>query len=250
MKLVSWNVNGFRAILKNGFHDFVLSANPDIICLQETKVHPDQISINLNGYHQFWNAAERRGYSGTAIFSKAEPQALTYGLGISHHDKEGRLITAEFMDYFLVNVYTPNSKRGLLRLDYRTQQWDPDFFTYIKMLEKNKPVVVCGDLNVAHKEIDLANPRQNRRNAGFTYEERASMDRVIEAGFIDTFREFEKGPGHYSWWSYIGRAREKNVGWRIDYFLISPELRPRLQNAFILPEVTGSDHCPVGIILD
>ena len=250
MKLVSWNVNGFRAILKNGFHDFVLSANPDIICLQETKVHPSQININLNCYHQFWNAAERRGYSGTAIFSKAEPQALTYGLGISHHDKEGRLITAEFMDYFLVNVYTPNSKRGLLRLDYRTQQWDPDFFTYIKMLEKNKPVVVCGDLNVAHKEIDLANPRQNRRNAGFTYEERASMDRVIEAGFIDTFREFEKGPGHYSWWSYIGRAREKNVGWRIDYFLISPELRPRLQNAFILPEVTGSDHCPVGIILD
>ena len=250
MKLISWNVNGFRAILKNGFNDFVLSANPDIICLQETKVHPSQININLNCYHQFWNAAERRGYSGTAIFSKAEPQALTYGLGISHHDKEGRLITAEFMDYFLVNVYTPNSKRGLLRLDYRTQQWDPDFFTYIKMLEKNKPVVVCGDLNVAHKEIDLANPRQNRRNAGFTYEERTSMDRVIEAGFIDTFREFEKGPGHYSWWSYIGRAREKNVGWRIDYFLISPELRPRLQNAFILPEVTGSDHCPVGIILD
>ena len=250
MKLISWNVNGFRAILKNGFNDFVLSANPDIICLQETKVHPSQININLNCYHQFWNAAERRGYSGTAIFSKAEPQALTYGLGISHHDKEGRLITAEFMDYFLVNVYTPNSKRGLLRLDYRTQQWDPDFFTYIKMLEKNKPVVVCGDLNVAHKEIDLANPRQNRRNAGFTYEERASMDRVIEAGFIDTFREFEKGPGHYSWWSYIGRAREKNVGWRIDYFLISPELRPRLQNAFILPEVTGSDHCPVGIVLD
>jgi exodeoxyribonuclease-3 len=250
MKLISWNVNGFRAILKNGFNDFVLSANPDIICLQETKVHPSQININLNCYHQFWNAAERRGYSGTAIFSKAEPQALIYGLGISHHDKEGRLITAEFMDYFLVNVYTPNSKRGLLRLDYRTQQWDPDFFTYIKMLEKNKPVVVCGDLNVAHKEIDLANPRQNRRNAGFTYEERTSMDRVIEAGFIDTFREFEKGPGHYSWWSYIGRAREKNVGWRIDYFLISPELRPRLQNAFILPEVTGSDHCPVGIILD
>ena len=250
MKLISWNVNGFRAILKNGFNDFVQSVNPDIICLQETKVHPSQININLNCYHQFWNAAERRGYSGTAIFSKAEPQALTYGLGISHHDKEGRLITAEFMDYFLVNVYTPNSKRGLLRLDYRTQQWDPDFFTYIKMLEKNKPVVVCGDLNVAHKEIDLANPRQNRRNAGFTYEERASMDRVIEAGFIDTFREFEKGPGHYSWWSYIGRAREKNVGWRIDYFLISPELRPRLQNAFILPEVTGSDHCPVGIILD
>jgi exodeoxyribonuclease-3 len=175
---------------------------------------------------------------------------VSYGLGMSHHDKEGRLLTIEFMDYFLVNVYTPNSKRGLLRLDYRTQQWDPDFFTYIKMLEKNKPVVVCGDLNVAHKEIDLANPRQNRRNAGFTYEERASMDRVIEAGFIDTFREFEKGPGHYSWWSYIGRAREKNVGWRIDYFLISPELRPRLQNAFILPEVTGSDHCPVGIILD
>ena len=250
MKLISWNVNGFRAILKNGFNDFVQFVNPDIICLQETKVHPSQININLNCYHQFWNAAERRGYSGTAIFSKAEPQALTYGLGISHHDKEGRLITAEFMDYFLVNVYTPNSKRGLLRLDYRTQQWDPDFFTYIKMLEKNKPVVVCGDLNVAHKEIDLANPRQNRRNAGFTYEERASMDRVIEAGFIDTFREFEKGPGHYSWWSYIGRAREKNVGWRIDYFLISPELRPRLQNAFILPEVTGSDHCPVGIILD
>jgi exodeoxyribonuclease-3 len=250
MKLISWNVNGFRAILKNGFNDFVQLVNPDIICLQETKVHPSQININLNCYHQFWNAAERRGYSGTAIFSKAEPQALTYGLGISHHDKEGRLITAEFMDYFLVNVYTPNSKRGLLRLDYRTQQWDPDFFTYIKMLEKNKPVVVCGDLNVAHKEIDLANPRQNRRNAGFTYEERASMDRVIEAGFIDTFREFEKGPGHYSWWSYIGRAREKNVGWRIDYFLISPELRPRLQNAFILPEVTGSDHCPVGIILD
>jgi exodeoxyribonuclease-3 len=250
MKLVSWNVNGFRAILKNGFHDFVLSVNPDIICLQETKVHPDQISINLNGYHQFWNAAERRGYSGTAIFSKAEPLTVSYGLGMLHHDKEGRLITAEFIDYFLVNVYTPNSKRGLLRLDYRTQQWDPAFLVYLKMLEKTKPVVVCGDLNVAHKEIDLANPRQNRRNAGFTDEERASMDRVIEAGFIDTFREFEKGAGHYSWWSYIGQSREKNVGWRIDYFLISPELRTRLQNAFILPEITGSDHCPVGIILD
>jgi exodeoxyribonuclease-3 len=249
MKLLSWNVNGIRAIMKNGFYDFLHSENPDILCLQETKAHPEQINVQLDGYHQYWNAAERRGYSGTAIFTRVKPLAVHYGLGMSHHDKEGRLLTAEFADYYLVNVYTPNSKRGLLRLDYRTEQWDPDFLEYLKKLEEDKPVIVCGDLNVAHKEIDLANPRQNRRNAGFTDEERASMDRMIEAGFIDTFREFEKGAGHYSWWSYIGRAREKNVGWRIDYFLLSPELRPRLKNAFILPEVKGSDHCPVGIIL-
>lgn len=248
MKFISWNVNGIRAILKRGFIDFVLSTNSDVLCLQETKAHPDQVNINIPGYNVYWNAAERRGYSGTAIFSKVEPLTVSYGLGMSHHDREGRLLTAEFADYYLVNVYTPNSKRGLLRLDYRTKQWDPDFLQYLKKLEEHKPVVVCGDLNVAHKEIDLANPKQNQRNAGFTLEERASMDRIIEAGFIDTFREYEKDGGHYTWWSYLGKAREKNIGWRIDYFLISQQLRPRLKDSFILPEVKGSDHCPVGII--
>jgi len=199
-------------------------------------------------YQHYWNPATRKGYSGTAVFTKIRPLKTTYGIGVEEHDDEGRVITLEFPKYFLVNVYTPNAQRDLARLSYR-MQWDRDFLKYLKGLEKRKPVIFCGDLNVAHKEIDLKNPKANRRNAGFTDEERAGFSNYIEAGFIDTFREFNQGPGHYTWWSYMFHARAKNIGWRIDYFCISPALRPRLKEAFILPEVMGSDHCPVGIVL-
>ncbi len=249
MKLISWNVNGFRAVLKKGFLDFVADADPDILCIQETKAQPDQVELDLPQYHAYWNSAEKKGYSGVLTFTKTEPLSVSTGMNIEKHDQEGRVLTLEFRDFYLVNVYTPNAKRELLRLDYRTREWDVDFLNYVKVLEKKKPVIFCGDLNVAHKEIDLANPRSNRRNAGFTDEERASFDNIVNAGFIDTFREFETGGGHYSWWSYFGKAREKNVGWRIDYFCISPALRPQLKSAYILPEVFGSDHCPVGVDL-
>ncbi len=249
MKLISWNVNGIRAAVNKGFEDFFATADADIFCVQETKAQPEQVELDLDGYHEHWCSAEKKGYSGVAVWSKVKPLNVTRGMGIPEHDNEGRVLTLEFADFHLVNVYTPNSKRGLLRLDYRTQAWDVDFLAYVKQLEKTKPVIFCGDLNVAHKEIDLANPKPNVKNAGFTPEERASFDKVIEAGFIDTFREFETGVGHYSWWSYMGGARSRNVGWRIDYFCISPALRPRLKEAFILPEVMGSDHCPVGITL-
>ena len=246
MKLISWNVNGIRAVIKKGFYDFVDTYKPDILCIQETKAHPEQVDLQLLDYpYQYWNSAEKKGYSGTAIFSKIEPLAIKYGLGIKKHDLEGRVITAEFNDYFLVTVYTPNSKRELLRLKYRQKEWDVDFLKYLKELENNKPVVFCGDLNVAHKEIDLKNPKTNHRNAGFTDEERMGFDNYINAGFIDTFREFEKGEGYYTWWSYMFQARSRNVGWRIDYFCISKVLRSILKNAYILKDVMGSDHAPI-----
>ncbi|USN45724.1 MAG: exodeoxyribonuclease III [Candidatus Woesearchaeota archaeon] len=249
MKLISWNVNGVRAVLQKGFLDVVQQENPDVLCLQETKAHPDQVDAILGEYHHFWNSAEKKGYSGTAIFSKKKPLSVSYGLGIPEHDTEGRVITIEFDDFFLVTVYTPNAQHDLLRLSYR-MRWDNDFLAYIQKLEEKKPVVFCGDLNVAHKEIDLKNPKANERNPGFTAEERSGFDKIIEAGFIDTFREFEQGPGHYTWWSYRFQARLRNIGWRIDYFLISKSLRTRLKSATILKDVLGSDHCPVSIELE
>ena len=250
MVLVSWNVNGIRAALKKGFAGFVTKADPDILCLQETRARREEAGLDLPGYHVFWNPAERKGYAGTAILTKAEPLSCVFGMGKPKHDKEGRVITLEFPDWFLVTVYTPNAGRALERLAYRTEQWDPAFLRYVKKLDKKKPVVFCGDLNVAHKEIDLARPKANVKNAGFTPEERRGFDRIVKAGFMDTFREFTEEGGHYSWWSYMGRARAKNIGWRIDYFCISPALRPRLKAAHIRSDVMGSDHCPVGITLD
>ncbi len=249
MKLISWNVNGIRAALKKGFLDFVDQADPDILCIQEMRALPEQVDLPMDGYHVFWNPAEKKGYSGTAIFSKVEPLSSSYGVGKAEHDNEGRVITLEYQDYYLVTVYTPNSGRDLARLDYRSKEWDPAFLKYLKKLEKKKPVVFCGDLNVAHTEIDLANPKSNERNAGYTIEERQGFDQIVKKGFIDTFREFTSEGGHYTWWSYFGKAREKNVGWRIDYFCISPALRPKLKESVILPEVMGSDHCPVQIIM-
>ena len=250
MKLISWNVNGLRAVLKKGFADFLHAEQPDIVCLQETKAAPDQVLVPaaLADYASFWNVAEKKGYSGTVIFTRPAPVRVTFGIGIAEHDKEGRVITAEYADFFLVNVYVPNSKRELTRLAYR-QQWDRDFLAYLRGLEKKKPVVWCGDLNVAHTEIDLARPKDNVKNHGFTPEERAGFDAFVSAGFIDTFRAFEKAGGHYTWWSQMGTARARNIGWRIDYFLCSAALRPRLKAATIYPNVTGSDHCPVGIEL-
>ncbi len=246
MKIISWNVNGLRAILKKGFLEFLASEDPDILCLQEIKTFPEQVHIDIPEYpHQFWNPAARKGYSGTAIFAKKPPMSNTTGIGIEKHDSEGRVITLELEKCYLVNIYVPNAQRGLTRLDYRTNEWDADLLKYLKKLEKSKPVLFCGDLNVAHKEIDLSNPKSNVNNAGFTPEERAGFDKIVKAGFIDTFREFTKEGGHYTWWSYMGRAREKNVGWRIDYFLISPPLRPALKKSYILPRVMGSDHAPI-----
>lgn len=250
MKMLSWNVNGIRAVLKKGFLDFFQDQQPDILCVQETKAHPEQVELELPGYQQFWNSAEKKGYSGVAVFSRFSPLNISRGIEMPEHDNEGRVITLEFEDYYLVNVYTPNSQRGLNRLEYRTALWDVEFLAYLKKLEQHKPVIFCGDLNVAHKEIDLANPRSNRKNAGFTDQERASFDNIVAAGFVDTFREFVTDGGHYTWWSYMANARARNVGWRIDYFGISASLRPRLKDAFILPDVHGSDHCPVGIVFE
>ena len=248
MKMISWNVNGIRAAIKNGFLDAIAGIDPDILCIQEARAHKDQVNIELPGYNKYWYSAERKGYSGTAVFSKIEPLAVSYGLGIPDHDNEGRVITLEFNNFYLVNVYTPNSQHELVRLEYR-QKWDRDFLVMVKGLEETKPVVFCGDLNVAHKEIDLKNPKANERNPGFTIEERMDFDQYIESGFIDTFREFNQEPGNYTWWSYRFSSRAKNIGWRIDYFCISASLRPRLKDAFILKDVMGSDHCPTGIIL-
>ena len=251
-KFISWNVNGIRAAIKKGFLDFVEKYNPDIICLQETKARPEQVELELPIYpFKYWNWAEQKGYSGTAIFSIIEPLDVVDGLAISKHDSEGLVITLEYTDYYLVNVYTPNSKRELTRLPYRYQEWDPDFLNYVGSLEKNKPVIFCGDLNVAHTEIDLANPKTNKTtksspgNAGFTNEEREGFDNIVARGFVDTFREFNSGSGHYSWWSYRANARERNIGWRIDYFCLSSQLRTKLHNSMILPEVMGSDHAPI-----
>ena len=249
MKLISWNVNGLRAVLKKNFLTYLAAENPDLLCLQETKCTPDQVEpLWPTHYTTHWNTAEKKGYSGTAIFTKTRPLQVTCGIGHGDHDREGRVVTAEFPDFHLVNVYTPNSQRELTRLPYR-QQWDRDFLAYLKKLEATKPVICCGDLNVAHNEIDLANPKANMKNHGFTPEERAGFAANLAAGFIDTFREFESGGGHYTWWSPMSGARARNVGWRLDYFLVSASLRPRLQQAFIRPAITGSDHCPVGIKL-
>ncbi|MCC2826072.1 exodeoxyribonuclease III [Faecalicatena orotica] len=249
MKLISWNVNGLRACVGKNFMEDFKKLDADIFCLQETKLQEGQIELDLPGYHQYWNYAEKKGYSGTAIFTKEEPLSVAYGIGIEEHDHEGRVITLEFEDYYLVTVYTPNSQDGLRRLDYR-MQWEDDFLAYIKSLDEKKPVIYCGDLNVAHQEIDLKNPKTNRKNAGFTDEERAKMTTVLSSGFVDTFRYFyPDAEGIYSWWSYRFRAREKNAGWRIDYFIVSERLKDRLENASIHTEIFGSDHCPVELDL-
>ena len=250
MKLISWNVNGLRACMKKGFEEYFKETDADIFCVQETKLQEGQIELDLPGYFQYWNYAQRKGYSGTAVFSKREPEAVFYGIGIPKHDTEGRVITLEYEGYYLVTVYTPNSQSELARLSYR-MEWEDDFLKYLKGLEKKKPVIFCGDLNVAHKEIDLKNPGPNRRNAGFTDEEREKFTRVVESGFIDTYRYFyPEQEGVYSWWSYRFRAREKNAGWRIDYFCVSESLKDKLRDAKILTQVMGSDHCPVELDID
>ncbi len=250
MKLISWNVNGLRACLKKGFADFVADSGADVIGLQEVRALPEQVELDIPGYSMFWNPALKKGYSGTALLVRDLPQAVYPGMGEPELDTEGRVLTAEFDDIFLTTVYTPNAQRELARLEYREKRWDPTFLKFVRKLEKKKPVVFCGDLNVSHKEIDLANPRSNRGNAGFTDEERAGFEKIVRAGFIDTFREFETGGGFYTWWSNRPGVRERNVGWRIDYFLISSALRPRLVSATILADVLGSDHCPIAIELD
>lgn len=245
MKFVNWNVNGIRACVKKGFIDYFNESNADFFCLQETKLQEGQIELELPGYSQYWNYAVKKGYSGTAIFTKHTPISVTYGIGIEEHDQEGRVITLELESFYLVTVYTPNSKTALERLEYR-MLWEDDFRKYLKRLEILKPVVVCGDLNVAHKEIDLKNPKTNQRSAGFTVEERNKMTELVNAGFVDTFRYFYPNQTDaYTWWSYFGKAREKNVGWRIDYFLTSEALVPRYLAAGIEPQIMGSDHCPV-----
>lgn len=249
MKLISWNVNGIRACVNKGFETFFRQIDADIFCIQETKCQPEQIDLEFKGYRSYWNSAEKKGYSGTAIFTRKEPMTVTYGLGIEEHDKEGRIITLEFEDFYLVNNYTPNSKRGLERLDYR-QTWEDEIRKYLLKLNQTKPVIMCGDLNVAHKEIDLKNPKTNRKNAGFTDEERAKMTQLLEAGFTDSFRYlYPEKENAYSWWSYMGRAREKNVGWRIDYFIVSNDIQAKIKEATIYPEIMGSDHCPIGLVL-
>ena len=250
MKLISWNVNGIRAAMGKGFLDFVKKESPDIRCVQETKMQEGQAEVPLDGYHQYWCSAEKKGYSGTAMFSKEKPVSVSYGLGICEHDREGRVITAEYHDFYMVDVYVPNSQDGLRRLDYR-MKWEDDFREYLKNLEKRKPVIICGDFNVAHKEIDLKNPKTNRKNAGFTDEERDKMTELLESGFTDTFRYFHPdAEGVYSWWSYRFNARKNNAGWRIDYFLVSESLEDRLERAEILTDVYGSDHCPVLLEID
>ena len=250
MKLISWNVNGLRACVGKGFLDFFHAIDADFFCLQETKMQAGQLELELPGYHQYWNSAEKKGYSGTAVFSRVEPLQVTYGLPQDEHNHEGRVITLELEQFYLVTVYTPNSQDELARLDYR-MQWEDDFRAYLLELDWKKPVIVCGDLNVAHQEIDLKNPKTNRRNAGFTDEEREKMTTLLQSGFTDSFRYFYPNvTGIYSWWSYRFKAREKNAGWRIDYFLVSDRLQPKLQDAKIHTEVFGSDHCPVELELD
>lgn len=245
MRLISWNVNGIRACLKKGFAEYFQEADADIFCIQETKCQEGQVELDLPGYHQYWNSALKKGYSGTAIFTKQEPLSVSYGIGVQEHDQEGRVITLEYEGFYFVTVYTPNSQSELARLSYR-MDWERDFLRYLEGLEEEKPVIFCGDLNVAHQEIDLKNPKTNRKNAGFTDEERACFTKVLQSGFIDTFRYFyPHQEGIYSWWSYRFRAREKNAGWRIDYFLVSPSLRDKLVDAKIHTQVMGSDHCPV-----
>ena len=250
MKLISWNVNGLRAVVGKGFVDIFNGLDADVFCVQETKLSAGQIELDLPGYEKYWNYAEKKGYSGTAVFTRVKPLSVTYGLGIEEHDHEGRVITVEYNEFYLVNVYTPNSKDGLARLPYR-MEWEDDFRAYLKGLENNKPVVLCGDLNVAHEEIDLKNPKTNRKNAGFSDEEREKMTELLNAGFIDTFRHFYPDKtGEYSWWSYRFNARKNNAGWRIDYFIVSESLKDKLKDASIHQEIFGSDHCPVELVLD
>lgn len=247
MKLISWNVNGIRACLNKGFADAFKQLDADIFCIQETKCQPEQIELEFEGYTSYWNSAEKKGYSGTAIFTKQKPLNVTYGIGIEEHDKEGRVITLEFEKFYMVDIYTPNSKRELERLDYR-QIWEDVIRKYLLKLNETKPVIMCGDLNVAHKEIDLKNPKTNRHNAGFTDEERQKMTELLDAGFTDSFRYlYPDKENAYSWWSYMGHAREKNVGWRIDYFIVSKSIENQIKEAKIYPEIMGSDHCPVGL---
>lgn len=249
MKLISWNVNGLRACVGKGFLDYFREEKADIFCVQETKLQQGQIDLPVEDYHQYWNYAEKKGYSGTAVFTKKEPLSVQYGLGIEEHDREGRVITLEYKDFYLITVYTPNAQEGLARLDYR-MKWEDDFLAYLKSLEAKKPVAVCGDLNVAHCEIDLKNPKTNRKNAGFTDEERGKFSVLLKNGFIDTYRFLYPDKVEYSWWSYRFKAREKNAGWRIDYFLISEGLKDKLLDAKIHTQIMGSDHCPVELDLD
>ena len=250
MKLISWNVNGLRAVMKKNFYEFVKEASPDILCLQETKMQEGQAEVDLPEYHKYWCSAEKKGYSGTLTLTKEKPVNVTYNMGIEKHDHEGRIVNCEFPDFYLVNVYVPNSQNELARLDYR-MEWEDDFLGYIKELEKEKPVIICGDMNVAHKEIDLKNPKTNRRNAGFTDEEREKMSILQDSGLIDTFRYFYPDKeGVYSWWSFRGNARANNTGWRIDYFLVSGALEGRLKSAYILMDVYGSDHCPITLEIE
>lgn len=249
MKLVSWNVNGIRACLNKGFLDYFKEVDADIFAIQESKAQPNQIDLELEGYHTYINSAEKKGYSGVVVFSKQEPISVTYGMGIDEHDHEGRIITCEYDDFYLVSVYTPNSKDGLLRLDYR-MVWEDDFRSYVNQLRQKKGVIVCGDLNVAHQEIDLKNPKANRRNAGFSDEERNKMSELLNSGFIDSYRYLYPDKIEYSWWSYRFKAREKNAGWRIDYFLVSEELKNKIKDSQIHTNVFGSDHCPVMLEYD
>ena len=250
MKLISWNVNGIRACMTKGFIEFFNEIGADIFCIQETKCQIDQVELEFNGYKSFWNSAEKKGYSGTAIFTKKEPISVTCGIGIEEHDKEGRIITLEFEKFYLVNNYTPNSKRELERLEYR-MIWEDEIKNYLLTLKKRKPVIMCGDLNVAHKEIDLKKPKSNRRNAGFTDEERQKMTDLLQSGFVDTFRYiYPDKENEYSWWSYMGKAREKNIGWRIDYFITSNDIKQNIQDAKIHQKIMGSDHCPVELDIE
>ena len=250
MKLVSWNVNGIRACLNKGFDNFFKEVDADVFCIQETKCQEGQVELEYDGYESFWNSAEKKGYSGTAIFTKMKPLSVKYGIGIEEHDKEGRVITLEFDNFYMVDIYTPNSKRELERLDYR-QIWEDEIRKYLLGLDKVKPVIMCGDLNVAHKEIDLKNPKTNTHNAGFTIEERNKMTELLDAGFVDTFRYlYPDKTDCYSWWSYMRKAREKNVGWRIDYFIVSESIKDKIKEASIYSDVMGSDHCPVGLEIE
>jgi len=250
MKLISWNVNGIRSILGKGFLEYLEAEKPDVICLQEVKARAEQVTQDFEGYEVFWNAAIKPGYSGTAILTRKKPNSIVYGIAREEHDQEGRVISADMGDFFLVNVYTPNSQRELTRLDYRTREWTPAFIDHLNKLEKTKPVIFCGDMNVAHQEIDLARPKENTRNAGFTAEERAAFAQTLDAGFVDTFRHFDSNGGRYTWWSYQNGARDRNIGWRIDYFCASVKLKSALKSAFIHDHIRGSDHCPVGLIID
>ena len=250
MQLISWNVNGIRACVNKGFKEYFKQAQADIFCIQETKCQPDQIELEFNEYHSYWNSAKKKGYSGTAIFTKIEPKQVKYGIGIEEHDQEGRIITLEFENFYLINNYTPNSKRELERLEYR-QQWEDEIRKYLSKLNKKKPVIMCGDLNVAHQEIDLKNPKTNKGNAGFTNEERQKMTMLLETGFTDSFRYlYPQKENSYTWWSYMGKAREKNIGWRIDYFITSNSIQTRIKESAIHDQILGSDHCPVELQIE